>query len=162
MTFIVWGQFKYIHCKCLAKTILLLDMYKPSDSCSVHITCPMQTLRKLDKQLCDECGMKAYKSVSTHDVQAGGGHANPLLRFPKAPSSQVRIYLVFLNRCISALLLLNASLPILPFFYYRGCSVMSVLLDGWHFFTRSQSLSTGEAFPSVCVRKGLTSDDSRH
>lgn len=74
--------------------------------------------------------MKGYKSVSTHDVQAGGGRANPLLRCPKAPSSQVRIYLVFLNRCISALLLFNASLPILPFFYNQGCSVMSVLLDG--------------------------------
>lgn len=77
MTFIVRGQFKYTPCKCLAKTILLLDMYKTSDLCSVHITCPMQTMRRLDKQLYDACGMKGYTSVSTDDVQAEGGHANP-------------------------------------------------------------------------------------
>lgn len=45
MTFIVRGQFKYIPCKCLATTILLLDMYKTPFICCVHITCPMQTYR---------------------------------------------------------------------------------------------------------------------
>lgn len=58
MTFIVRGQFKYTPCKCVAKMILLLDVYKTSYIrsvlCCVHITCPMQTMRWLDKQLCDD------------------------------------------------------------------------------------------------------------
>lgn len=120
MTFIVRGQFKYTPCKCLAKTILLLDMYRTSYIqsvfCCVHITCPMQTTRRLDKQLFDERRVPAV-SLWVH-LMSRQGEDMQILSWDilKAPSRQVKIYLVFWYCCIQYYCNLLAS-----FFLFFFC-----------------------------------------
>lgn len=81
MAFIVRGQCNYTLIKCLAKTILLLDICKTSyvvSFCCAHITCPMQIIRGMNKQ---RFVSRRVTSEYTVMSRQGGGHANVKLYF---------------------------------------------------------------------------------
>lgn len=109
----------------------------------------MQTVRRLEKQLL-EWGKKGDERTCA--AQAGWGHAHPMLRNPKTPSRQVKIYLVFVS-LHSVLSLQDASLPVLPFFlhiYTQRCCVMLVLFGEWRFFSHHPAYGCFSRVP-VCV-----------
>lgn len=109
----------------------------------------MQTVRRLEKPLL-EWGKKGDEHRCA--AQAGRGHAHPMLRNPKTPSRQVKIYLVFVS-LHSVLSLQDASLPVLPFFlhiYTQRCRVMLVLFGEWRFFSHHPAYRCFSRVP-VCV-----------
>lgn len=175
------GQLKYTPCKCLAKTVLLLDMYKPSYiqsvfSC-VHITCPMQTKRRLYEHLFIECGQKGSSCEYTWCPGRRRTCKSSAERSWRLLPDDVKIYLVFWYCCIQYCCSIRAS-----FFFFLKWSDPDQRLS-FHFYIikdvvwrRCSKIDisvrtvTRRRFARVpvcvcvyvCVRKGLTSDDSRH